>query len=96
MALNLGLLALNANGSQVHYMGSSSGSFFASFLQNESHGTTNHGDLSSDFGFAQETANDLSESETTLEGPDPKIKALYDILRTVSTQRQLCAQPVLI
>lgn len=90
MAMQLGLFSLNGNASRLHYVGSSSGSFFASMLQaNHAAGDESHHD----------EAQGLEPDSTALNNLDgdcpgscshaltPDLAAVFASLRTVSLEK---------
>lgn len=85
VAMSLGLLALNGIGSPIHYVGSSSGSFFASSLQERTRGNSladHQGAADDEDGF--EAGSEIPEfQEHVAVEKLARTKSLYDTLRTV-------------
>lgn len=86
VALDLGLLSLNSDSRQLHYVGSSSGSLFASLVQAGSsrsrlQTTTSPYEVDSSIGQAVDSDSSLSST-----GPgNGNISRVYELLRNVST-----------
>ena len=90
VALDLGLLSLNPESRQVHYLGSSSGSLFASLLQTKNTGGSSFGnsrrdDPSTEVHGGNDGDNRIDMSQ--LEDVRKVVESLYEQLRKVCEWR---------
>lgn len=86
VALDLGLLSLNSESRQLHYLGSSSGSLFASLFQARKTGGNRFGS-STDAGSSREIVGDFQGESYNAEGSDlSKLDAMRDAANALYTQ----------
>jgi len=84
VALDLGLLSLNAESRQVHYLGSSSGSLFASLLQTRTRGGSQFEDKMRDSSEARDIhGGDIQTGSSHAEELRKVVQSLYEQLRKV-------------
>ncbi|KAH6708929.1 hypothetical protein BKA61DRAFT_696904 [Leptodontidium sp. MPI-SDFR-AT-0119] len=93
VALDLGLLSLNPESRQVHYLGSSSGSLFASLLETKNiggslFGNSRRDDPSAEFHGGNDGDNRIDMSQ--LEDVRKAVQSLYEQLRKDLPSRSDC------
>lgn len=91
MALDLGLLSLDINASQVQYLGSSSGSFFPSLLQSRA-GTAHNDQDTGQEGFDGLRVDGLRVDGLRMEHEcdSPRSRELFKTLKDSLPDRRLC------